>query len=579
VFEQKNSPAKLAVLVVPGAFLIVAAACAFTTSVVACREAGSDVGPPDVGSSDANNDVSRVLPEAGVPFLKSLSVTSAAGVSGIVLTPGFSPDTSDYYVRCAAGANPLTVKAEAEKGATVAIDLSATTLGQPLSDQSNGYAPSQNLSPLSVSTGQAIVAIAKSGSATSQYWVRCLPNDMAVWTWSPHPENGALPSTYFMLGDLYPPQAGYALVLDQNGVPVWFEPALAGYGISDVDSTHPSFVSFMNFIGGGIGAYMNFNLSSWTVATLPTSSVVNSDAVNNHELKYYPKSGNYLMIGERSTPGVDLTGVEIGTPSGKVMGTANSTIQDCELLEIDPSTGAIVDGHTWLASQHFITKAVTTTPYGTSLIDVYHCNSIDVDPANGNLLISMRNANTVFYMTWPEGDILWKMGGFNQSNDDAPFVTVPSPFAGQHDARLHNWNQSCNGGVGQVSLYDDETDGTMSHSRAVIYDVVVGTGDSKCGDAGAPGTATVAWEYPGSVPADFSGSVRPLPGSKDPLWVIGWGQGSNPFAFSVIDQKTNKDLLDFAYQDPTDCSYRAIPALPSDFDLTVLRETAGLPIP
>jgi hypothetical protein len=112
-----------------------------------------------------------------------------------------------------------------------------------------------------------------------------------------------------------------------------------------------------------------------------------------------------------------------------MFGGPDGIISDCAILEVSPSDGSVVNR--WLASNHFITKEVTTTPSengtaadGGTIVDVYHCNAIDIDPANNNLLISMRNANTVIYMTWPEGDILWKMGGVNQSNNNAPFVTV-----------------------------------------------------------------------------------------------------------------------------------------------------------
>jgi hypothetical protein len=72
--------------------------------------------------------------------------------------------------------------------------------------------------------------------------------------------------------------------------------------------------------------------------------------------------------------------------------------------------------------------------------------------------------------------------------------------------------------------------------------------------------------------------MRELTGANDPLWVIGWGVGPTPYVFSVVDQVTSEDLLDFAYTDH-EPSYRAIPKAISNFDLNLLRETACLPIP
>jgi hypothetical protein len=573
------------------AFSLALVASFLASNFVACGQPGSDVRSPDAGASDMResgvfDDVPQVSPKAGVPFLESLTVTSAAGVSEIVLTPGFSPDTFDYYVLCPAGSNSLAVTATAGAGATVAIDVSATTFQGALSQQSSGFAASQNLASLAVNAGQAVVAVVKNGGATSQYWVRCLPNDMPGWNWSLHPDNGALPDGYFLVGDLYPTaplgRSAYAVIFDENGVPVWFEPASpTGYGAGGVDSPSENFVSYLNFYNEGIGQFTVFNLSSWTTTVVPNSTVWDQYQVNLHELKYYPETGNYLVIGQPTTYGVDLTGVQIGGTS--MVGGPDGIISDCAILEISPSDGSVVNS--WLASEHFITKEVTTIPYengtaadGGTIVDAYHCNAIDVDPANNNLLISFRNANTVIYMTWPEGNILWKMGGVNQTNNNAPFVTVSSPFVGQHDARLRNWNQSCNGGAGQITMFDDETEGTLRAARGIIYDVVVGPGDSTCADAGAPGMATVAWQYSGAGQSSASGSMRELTGATDPLWVIGWGVGVTPYVFSVIDQVTNEDLLDFAYADG-EPSYRAIPKPLGNFDLTLLRETAGLAIP
>jgi hypothetical protein len=576
---------KFLILLVPSAFSCTLVISFFASSFVSCGQSGGDVGRPDVGPPSANEDVPQVFPEAGVPFLESLTVTSAADVSGIVLTPGFSPDTFDYYVLCPAGSNSLAVTATAGAGGKVAIDVSATTFKGALSQQSSGFAASQNLSSLAVNSGQAVVAVVKNEGATSQYWVRCFPNDMPAWSWSLHPANGALPDGYLLVGDLYPSESrgtAYAVVFDKNGVPLWFEPASpTGYGAGAVDSTAENFVSYLNFYNEGVGQFTIFNLSSWTTTVLPNSTVLSQYQVNLHELQYYPKTGNYLVIGQPTTYGVDLTGVPIGGTT--MVGGPDGVISDCAILEISPSDGSVVNS--WLASDHFITKEVTVAPrnFGTvadggTIVDTYHCNAIDIDPANNNLLISIRNANTVIYMTWPEGDILWKMGGVNQTNNNAPFVTVSSPFVGQHDARLRNWNQSCNGGVGQVTMFDDETEGTLRAARGIIYDVVVGPGDSTCADAGTPGMATVAWQYSGTGQSSASGSMRELTGATDPLWVIGWGVGVTPYVFSVVDQVTSKDLLDFAYMD-NEPSYRAIPKPLSNFDLTLLRETAGLTIP
>jgi hypothetical protein len=265
----------------------------------------------------------------------------------------------------------------------------------------------------------------------------------------------------------------------------------------------------------------------------------------------------------------------------------DSSIIDCSILEFSPS-GSLVS--MWLASDHFEARLDSTypetagpAPDGGLAIDTFHCNSIDVEPTTGDLLVSARNMDSVFYVDRASGAVVWKMGGKTYTKDGATYVNMKDPFFRQHDARLQpGWSPSCHGGSGQVSVFDDETS-TTSKARAVVYDVVVGAdgGAGGCGDAGSPGsaeggasgTATVAWEYRGAAASATSGSFRIL---SDGSRVIGWGKGGTAkLVFSEVDD-AGHDLLDFEFPSD-DNSYRAIKVPRSAFDLEQLHRSAGLP--
>ncbi len=90
------------------------------------------------------------------------------------------------------------------------------------------------------------------------------------------------------------------------------------------------------------------------------------------------------------------------------------TIQACNLVEFQPDGGVV---WTWKATDHFDAVAdsvyPTLTPYGpvnSLVVDPFHCNSIDVDPNNGNLLFSAREMAALFYIERSSGRVLWKMG-------------------------------------------------------------------------------------------------------------------------------------------------------------------------
>jgi hypothetical protein len=567
------------------------------TTPFACSSSSNGAGPgtPDAAASDApagdaahpdadaGADVAESASDAsdagspGTPLLTALSVTADGdGSTGLTLVPPFSPTVHDYYVRCAAGTNALTVTMTASDGAV-------SSLTRPVP---SAPAPSQTL-PASVTENEAIVAVAAQGATTTEYWVRCLPHDFPQLAMSAHPEAGAPPAGYYLVGNLMANvSAGYAMVLNGDGVPVWYYALPTGLGVLDVDDVvGGGAISFVPYSATAIEDFEVRQLSPASTATIAATGY----ATDTHELRVLP-NGNYLVLSYPFTSGVDLTGLSIaptvdgGAPA--VLGP-DSTIQDCAVVEFEPS-GTVVTA--WLASDHFDPSldstlpltgfgAGSTLPDGGAVYDVFHCNAIDVDPANGNLLVSAREMDSIFYVEWATGKVLWKMGGATASKDGATYVSVADPFFRQHDARLQpGWSSACNGGSGQISLFDDQS-AKPGPARGVVYDVVVGGADGggagcdggASSDGGAPGQATVAWQYKGTTSSSATGSFRV---SADGSRVIGWGLGGAPgLAFTEVDVNGN-DLLDFRFPDGNS-TYRAIKVAPSAFDLGVLRSTAG----
>jgi hypothetical protein len=530
------------------AFLPVVAA----SSGIACSS--STNGTPD----------QSVPPDGGVPYLTELSVT---GGPSITLTPSFSSNIYDYYVTCAAGANPLTVAMTASKGAT--SSLTAPMKSASAASQTNSF---------SVNEGDAIVAVASAKGASTEYWVRCLPHDFATMTFVKHPEAGTAPPGYYLIGTKYDAQyASYAEVLDSNGVPVWYfaDNIPVRNDLQGVDSLIPGTISFYPALA------QPFTILHLSPAGPATYAGVPSLSLDVHELRVLP-NGHVLVVNVPVTPGVDLTGLTLPLPNGtsEPLGP-NSNIQNCQIMELD-ATGTPV--WQWLATDHLDCVKDTirnqpgenqpVSPNGGPIYDPIHCNSIDVDPANGNLLISARQLNSLFYIEKSTGKILWKMGGSSYTKDGAQYIPVPDAFYEQHDARLQpGWSEDCGGG--QISVFDDETN-EPNAMRGVVYNVHLGAsdGDAGCksakGDAGAAWTADVAWQYQGPSNSSSMGSFRILPdGSR----VIGWGAPTSTLAMTEVDIHGN-DLLDLSLAQGI-VTYRALKVPLSAFDLNVLRQSVG----
>ena len=112
-----------------------------------------------------------------------------------------------------------------------------------------------------------------------------------------------------------------------------------------------------------------------------------------HELRLLA-NGDHLVLTYPIESDVDLrfTGL-------RVLFDDDETMADCEIQELD-SGGNLV--WSWLATNHIdpvqesLEPAVNTIN-SQSVVDVFHCNAIDVD-SKGNLLLSSRHANAVYYI-------------------------------------------------------------------------------------------------------------------------------------------------------------------------------------
>jgi len=529
-------------------------------------------GPPVLAAeTDAATDAGRDVgvAHAADPLLTELAVSAAAAVDGaapVTLVPPFSPDIHDYYVRCAAGPNDLTIAMTAKSGSSAELLSPTTTPARPT--QTVSIVANEN---------QAIVAAATSLSTTVTYWVRCLPHDFPALRMIAHPDAGTPTPGYYLVGDFLPrPNRGsYAMVLDVHGVPVWYLRGAPG-GMGDVDQLASGTLSFIAF---------SAKTPVFEIVTLaPESSTYAAPSgvlLDGHELRP-AAGGRYVVISNPVTTGFDLSGIRVPVPDGGTRSFGpGSSIQDCNVVEFEGTTGAVT--WQWIGSEHLDPVKDTTVPAlgtfdasapdGGAVVDPFHCNSLDVDPANGNLLVSARNADSIFYVDRATGAILWKMGGAAYTKDGAARVTTSDPFYRQHDARLlPGWSSTCAGGRGQISVFDDESE-RPAPARGVIYDVIVGAADggaSGCADGGVPGTGTVAWQYVGTASSLVVGSFRV---SADGSRVIGWGQGASNRVFTEVDVH-GADLLDFEFTDG-DTSYRAVKVPVGALDLGAMRATAS----
>ena len=504
---------------------------------------GGDARPHDGGPRDGHEprDGREAAPPDG-------PTETTLVISPLEMVPKFSAAVHDYYVRCAAGRNAVTVTTTAARGSTIALAQPITTPAAVADERM-----------IELEEGDAVVALVTttgSGSAPEEYWVRCLPHDFPQILMTTHADAGTPSPGYYLLGDvvLAPGEGGYAMAIDQRGVPVWYHTTVTGQGAVDVDSLTPGTISFVpnlpDTYSSVSGQFVLLDLASPDAGPPATVESVGVP-LDMHELRLL-SNGDYLVLADPIIRGVDLTGLPGFGPEEDMVG--------CLIQELSPA-GAVV--WQWDITQHLEAVKDSTWPQvypvdGKTVSDPFHCNSIDVTP-DGDLLVSARHLDSIFLVSRSSGAILWKMGGVPYNLDGAPYIRVVgdpmTQFHRQHDVRMLP--------DGYISMFDDQTDLT-GPARAIVYSYNL-----------AAGTASIVWAYPGAMTSLAMGSVRIEPdGARVIGWGVGWGVlGPTNRALTELDRSGN-DLLDFGFPDGDD-SYRAVKIPLDQIDIGVLRRTSG----
>jgi hypothetical protein len=465
------------------------------------------------------------------------SPLSEISSSSLPLTPAFAPADTDYVWYCATGKNKITLSL----ASTGTISVGSRS-GPTISIQ------------LSVVSNQAVVIDGPDGT---DYWIRCLPASF------PHLTIGgdgtALPNYYVTESFRAGSQPGYSMILNSYGTPVWYEVGQPGSGQDTelLPGSHTVAWAYSN----------SYYLNDLDTRTL-TSLVPPVAPGDGHEL-FVDASGNEWLFSTPTRSGYNLA--SIGFPN-------KHNIVDCVLQELNPS-GQLI--WRWTASNYVSPDetdelADLRNIDGVSAVDVYHCNSIDVDPENPNyVLVSMRHAG-VFLIDKATKAIVWKLGGTDVAPlDGEPVLTIEgdpeSTIQGQHDARFQP--------NGDISMFDDHT-GLPGAARGVEYAI-----DS------ADDTATMNWMYasPAGRSSNSMGSTRRYDTNSMPYdeagtgylgpdeTVVNWGKGAPDPGFVVLNSSNDVVLsVELPTRTP---SYRTQMVPLSALDLTELRDTAGTAVP
>ncbi|KAI0401378.1 Arylsulfotransferase-domain-containing protein [Xylaria palmicola] len=205
----------------------------------------------------------------------------------------------------------------------------------------------------------------------------------------------------------------------------------------------------------------------------------------------------------------DLTAIG-GPEDGKIL--------DNIIQEIDIETGELL--WVWRASEHYdLSESYKEYSPDSGAYDYIHMNSAERDldkTSEGNFLVSARHTHSIIYVDRESGDVIWTLGGKNNTFTDLS-AGGATDFAWQHHARFDDDDDD--DALTRLTLFDN-------HDVASAVGCTAGCSRGKRVELDrAARTARLLSEayHPAGLVSGFEGSHQPLPGGNA---FLGWG--ANP---------------------------------------------------
>ena len=484
--------------------------------------------------------------------------------------PDFRPEIHDYVAYCPNDTgNSFSINARGMPNTRV--ELVGARSGSPRLSTNATRAADEAIT---------LRVIPRTGPA-EEYWVRCLPPDFPRVSVSRpgEPEPG-----YYLLNNGSGVR-NYGIILDSNGVPVWYRKAAPAAapgahvpeprGLQRLSDGTLAWIQTQGF-AFGIDPLVTFERFTPDGTQLLGPSVGDPFVTNHHELHERLDNGNFLLTAMPFEP-VEPPGTQLcHTPRPGVPGQFDEVeadfVVEAVIQEVTPANDVVWTWRSDPLGTHGVSDAgairiaETTVRLcfrdgaGKFYLSTIHPNALDV---RGNqVLMSARHADAVYAIDRESKEISWKLGGTERAGASLQMLgQQPTRPARQHDVQvLPN---------GNITLFDNRTPfpfatgpAVSGAARFVEYRI----------DEGA-GTATLVRQVRRADGGNSGalGSARVQPGGGV---VMNWGAVPGP-QFTEFDADGN-ELFSVSLTAPVArFSYRTIKEPLDAFDLDELRATAG----
>jgi hypothetical protein len=522
---------------VEGTFAWLPVAALLTT---ACSQEGSLV---PASASDAGSDADAAVaaetggpvPEAGgdagsdaapdSPVQPGVSTLSALVVSSGSLRPVFDPTVTDYDITSINSLYPLQITATTtDPAAALSIHGVVASSGVPSS------VTLKSTEDLDVTVSPA------GGGAPRTYRVHYVPKDMP--TWSVTTGDAGTPGTEPVLLSLISTsvQTGnYILMMDRSGAPLYYR-TWPQQSVEDFQQvTLPSgSIRYTCTIG-------QFSPGGWTLGVDHVMDQQFND-VADYKLPAYAQHGeldaeahDFLLLDTGHYVGlsyvqrtVDLSQINPAwSNQAEVMHAVVQEVKDGNVLVEWDSANV----------PSLYTDSVDGNAYtSTAVSDYIHLNSMDIDPTDGNIVLSLRHTNSILKVNRTTGAIVWTLGG----KEDMFGLTTDQVFSHQHHVRVH--------ADGSITVFDN---GNGLHQTRVLQFTLDQTNHQ------VTSFNVIATRPTADPQTTFMGSVTPLSGGRT---FIGWGGWfTAALAPAATELSGGNVAWSMKFTQPTFFSYRALP--------------------
>jgi hypothetical protein len=485
-------------------------ALAATLALAAALAAACSSGSPRA-STPPSDDAGADVDAEGAATLDALTVSTG------ILRPAFDPGTTDYDVTSLNSLYPVSVTASSS-----APSASLTVHGAAAE---SGVASTFTLMPREDFT---VVASAP-GLASTTYTVHYVPSDYPPYTVTTSATQG---TEDFLVS----PGGQYILILNRAGDPLYYRTFLPDDLENFQQTTYPDGTVVYSVTVGV------FDPSGWTLGVDHVMDEHFND-LYDYQLPAYAQHGilpaeghETRLLGDQHYIAISYVQRTLDLSTLNPAWSSKAVVMSNVFQEVDHGN-VLMEWDSANVPSLYSDSTYENTFTSDTVSDYLHLNSIDIDPSDGNFVVSFRHTSSIVKIDRTTSAILWTMGGA----EDQFGLTAEQRFTFQHHVRFQ--------ADGSLTIFDNEYT-TMNQTR--MLSMVLDEANH------AVTSFDVLYTKPANEPqTGLMGSFTPLSGGR---YFIGWGgwytNDLEPAATEVIG---GVPVWSIEFQTPGVWSYRALP--------------------